>query len=353
MACDVTGASYSENFLDDSWSSKNIETTDLDAIAGFNAAFGGNEDSNTVNPQMLSNASSPAGCFQNPFNANGVDETLSPQPTNLDAYPANFVNTQASATPYYHPSLELQSAVPFQPSALRFQTRQRSISEPPDGFAQHRQMPDGPGITFHRGGHFLGDQHQQGPKPLKSLPKGKVLREQMRSQPYKCKPNRPDHHQPQQRYHMRRAQTQPMRPTMSVPAMPAPHPMAHMGMHGHGQQVFPPPPPMMEGQKYVTSRVCTPVPDAPPPTAVQSPQIDPLLMTTSPAVGVVAGDVGGKQTVTLPLTIEDLRAMIVEAVQQAVKGTESGNAEVVVGSIEEPTEGEVVEGAGFRETVEQ
>ncbi|KAK6393488.1 hypothetical protein LTR65_002360 [Meristemomyces frigidus] len=359
MACDVASSPYSEGILDDSWGSKNPETTDLDAIVDFNAAFGGgNDENNTINPQMLSNPSSPASSYNNAFNSNGVDHTLSPEPTSLGAYPTDFANSQSSATPYYHPSLELNPALHFQPPGLRYQTRQRSISEPPDGFAQHRQMPNGPDVTFHRGGHFLGYQQQQGPKPLKSLPKGKLGHQQMRSQPYKCKPNRAaDHHQQQQqRYQLRRTQTQPMRPPMSVPAMPPPHPMAHMQMQSHGQHMFEPLPPVMEGQRYVTSRVCTPVPEALPPVMAQSPrqqEIDPLLMMPLPLAAVVGSDQGGKQTVTVPLTVEELRAMIMEAVQKAVKGVETGNAGVVESGMDEPMKEESVEELVVEEQVAQ
>ncbi|KAK5115874.1 hypothetical protein LTR85_009468 [Meristemomyces frigidus] len=355
MACDVAGSPYPESFLD-SWGSKNPETTDLDALVDFNAAFGENENNNTIDPQMLSNRSSPASSYNNAFNASGMDDTLSPEPTGLGAYPTDFANPQTSATPYFHPSLELHSAVPFQPSGLRYQTRQRSISEPPDAFAQDRHLPNGPAdITFHRGGHWLGPQHQQAPKSLKSLPKGKG-HQQMRSQPYKNKPTRmADHRQQQQRYQLRRTQTQPMRPPMSVPAMPPPHPMAHVQMQHHGQQVFEPPPPMMDGQRYVTSRVCTPVPEMPPPVMMQSPQqqIDPLLMTPPPVAAVAGGNADGKQTVTVPLTVEELRAMIMDAVQKAVKGVESGNADVAVGIVEEPTKEELDEETAVEEVVEQ
>ncbi|KAK5131997.1 hypothetical protein LTR08_000418 [Meristemomyces frigidus] len=322
MACDTaTNSPYPESLLSDTWGSKDPETTELDAIAEFNAAFGG--DSNSIDPQMLSNPSSPASSFTTAFNAGGLDQTMSPEPNaGLGAYPTDFAT---SGAPYYHSSFELHATSPFQPSSLRYQSRQRSVSEPPDGYHIHRQqVQSGPQMTFHRNGHWLGPDQQA--RPLKSLPKNKGVR----SQPYKCKPNLFDHReQPQSRYQLRRTQTQPVRPPMSVPAgsmsphhLPttSPHPMAHL----HSQQLSGEPlPTVMEGQRYVTSRVCTPTPELPPPAMMpQSPvqQIDPLLM-----MPLMGGD--GQAAVTVPLTVEQLRVMIMEAVQNAVKGLEGGKSE--------------------------
>lgn len=383
MACDIANSSpspspYPENFLDDTWGSKDPETTDLDTLAEFNAAFGGNGDGNAgIDPQMLSNPSSPTSAFTGTaFDTTPFDQSLNPETSaGLGAYPSMDF---ASPAPYYQQSMELHSAAPFQPSALRYQTRQRSVSEPPDGFAQHHPhqpryvQSGGPPMMFHRGGHYLGRPQAT---TLKSLPKGKAG-QQMRSQPYKCKPSRQtEQHQQQQRYQLRRAQTQPVRPPpTSVPAgmgmgismPPNASPMPQPMMAGHmlpQQQAFDPLPPVMEGQAYVTSRVCTPAPEIPPPPAMMgspaqpqhTPQIDPLLTQATPSLTSAGASVGGSApaagyggttAVTVPLTVDELRAMIFEAVQKAVKGLGGRTPESAGGEVEKQLKEEEVDVEG-------
>ncbi|KAH9828165.1 hypothetical protein Tdes44962_MAKER02528 [Teratosphaeria destructans] len=287
MACDVASP-FADHMLE------NPETTNLDAIADFNATFG-NGDAG-INPQMFSSSPTPHNDFCNPFNASGIDQTLSPDPS---SYPP----TTDFQGPYYQ---SIETAPAFDVANLRYQTRQRSISEPPDGFAlHHRPAPFQPtpqaAVTFHRGGHFLGDPQAQHPKSLKSLPKPK---QNSRSSPYKTKsPRQPEH----PRYHLRRTQTQPVRPPTSVPgyAMRAQHPMAHM----MGPQTVFEPLPLVQGQQqqqqqYVSSRVCTPTP------------IDPALMA-SPRSNAFRGE-----AFMVALTAEQLKGMINEAVQKALRKDE-------------------------------
>jgi len=364
MACEVARSSpFSNDFIDESWGNKNPETTNLENIDEFNATFGidsnGNNNQHGIDPQMLNNPPSPASTA---FNATGMDHTLSPDPSNaavgLGIY-SDFDIQQASPGPYFHPALDLYLTAPFHhPAAgMRYPNRQRSLSEPPaDMFPHHQRHAQGPPqVTFHRGGHFLG---QPQAKMLKSLPKHR--REALRSQPYKMKNGKmpaPDQQQQQQRYQLRRAQTQPSKPPMAPTSVPmpspmAPHPMWHMGM-GPGnsvQPVFEPLPPVMEGQKYVSSRVCTPTPEMQPrPQSMmgstmpqQQMQIDPLLMATSPPMS--ANGSHAAKTVTVPLTVEELRMMITEAVQKAVKNLDGGVAQSVEtgaeGTVREETAGD-------------
>ncbi|KAF2765829.1 hypothetical protein EJ03DRAFT_196740 [Teratosphaeria nubilosa] len=284
MACDVASP-FPDHMLE------NPETTSLDAIAGFNATFGNGDGG--IHPQMFSNSPTPHSDFCSPFNASGIDQTLSPDPS---SYPP----TTDFQAPYYQ---SIETAPAFDASNLRYQPRQRSISEPPDGFALHHRPPpfqptQQAAVTFHRGGHFLGDPQAQHPKSLKSLPKPK---QNSRSSPYKTKsPRQPEH----PRYHLRRTQTQPVRPPMSVPNyMRAQHPMAHM--MGPQQRVFEPMPVVQEHQQqYVSSRVCTPTP------------IDPALMG-SPGSNAARGE-----AFMVTLTAEQLRGMIDDAVQKALRSDE-------------------------------
>lgn len=317
MACEVARSAFAEHTLDESFVKTTEDNVNFD-FADFEAKYC-NDDSTTINPQDLSNAPSPAGSFNGAFNSNGIDHTLSPEPTVF----TDFITPQ---TPYFLTPTE-QPSLAFSSSGLRHQFR-RSVSEPPDGILpHHRHAHSEPQMVFTRDGHRLGDQELI-PRRMKSLPKG---RQQMRGgQPYKMKLNAAPIHQ-QQRYQLRRSQTQPSRPQpprstpMPPPSALHPYPQA---MGQHQQQIFEPLPSVPEQGGYISSRVCTPTAEeahSPAPIGA-SPriQIDPALTAgSSPTLSA------GHQAVTVSLTVDALRGMIEEAMKKAMESLEAKMAGAV------------------------
>jgi hypothetical protein len=333
MACEVAHSPFSEHRMG------HPEETNLEAIADFNATFGNGTPSmgghgSGINPQMLRNPPTPNSDYGNAFNPNAMEHTLSPQSSSLENYSPtiNFAGTPES----YFPSIE-HPPIPFIPTSLRYETRRRSVSEPPEGLMHHHRYAGNelPQITFHRGGHYLGAPQKQ--RSLKSVQKS---RQGMRPHPYKGKPSQ----EQQGRYQLRRANTQPVRgphPTSAPSSMPmGPPPQPYPDMH-----MMAPPPhqlrpvdplPVLPEHDYVSTRVCTPTPGPSQPMASpsQQPMIDPLLMP-SPSIGSNAGE---NKTLSVPLTVDELKMMITEAVQKAVKGLEEQKEDVVPTTEQDPTQ---------------
>ncbi|KAK5736098.1 hypothetical protein LTS12_026280 [Elasticomyces elasticus] len=354
MACETASSPFSEHRIEDSWMKTTEHGNGFDALAEFNTTFGGGSNHGTIDPHMLSNPPSPANSFTSDFHIPGVDQTMSPQASNgLGIYPHDFGSPHA---PYYSTdSHHTTGTSSFTSSGMRHEFR-RSVSEPPGGLPlQHVQMHNnGPQMTFNRNGHFIGNLQPPQLQRLKSLPKSKSAR----SQPYKTKMSG------QQRYQLRRTQTQPVRqhtaptstPSMMAPPSSHPHPYPPalgpaFSPHMVGHQVFEPLPTVPEQRSYISSRVCTPTPDEV--SGGQSQQaIDPML--TAPPTPADRQD----KAVTVALTVDQLKSMITEAVQKAVRGLGSKveesasenvaleSDELVVQSIEGAQAGGEVTGEG-------
>ncbi|KAK3111684.1 hypothetical protein LTR53_012816 [Teratosphaeriaceae sp. CCFEE 6253] len=305
MACAVATSPFSEQPQGQEWLKSTESGGGFEALVEFNAGLHGHIRS-TVNPQMLSNPPSPIGSYTDDFTGNVQDL---PAMDDVGFYSHDFASPQA---PYFSVEQPHADCPPtFAASAGLRHGFRRSVSEPPGGPPLHHQLP----MSFNRNGHFIG--HVQAPElqRLKSLPKSK----QNRSQPYKTKAQQ----QQAPRYHLRRTQTQPVWQHQSPTSMPmgmAP-PASHTYLAGPqhsipsavaiGQREFEPLPAVPEQRDYISSRVCTPTPDDLRFAASPQDVIDPMFAATVNARG---------NAVTLPMTVEELRAMITEAVQKAVKG---------------------------------
>ncbi|TKA79495.1 hypothetical protein B0A55_02452 [Friedmanniomyces simplex] len=343
MACEVASSPFSEHALDETWMKTTENGNGFDALVEFNATYGGTGGHNTIDPQMLSNPPSPANSFTSDFNMSGMEQTNH----GLGIYPHDFASTQA---PYYSIEQQQHAGSPsvFTSSSIRHEFR-RSVSEPPGELPLHQQhhvQNFGPQMTFNRNGHFIGNIQPPQLQRLKSLPKAKPSR----SQPYKTKTNG---QQQQQRYQLRRSQTQPVRqhaaPT-STPTMMAPPPSSHpypaafaqgMSPGGHmaGQQIFEPLlPAVPEQRSYISSRVCTPTPEDVFGGSPVQRAIDPMC-TAPPTPGVGRGGGGADGGVTVAMSVDQLKSMITEAVQKAVMGLGSRS-----GDAGPATEGAVLEG---------
>ncbi|KAK3721476.1 hypothetical protein LTR37_003032 [Vermiconidia calcicola] len=309
MSCEVASSPFPDNIFDEDWKNCGGDSMELEAIVAFNAGVNSNDsNSGGIDPQLLSSVSSPAQSIETAFNDNGTnpDQNLAQDDLSLfDSYPAPPDGAQqaSAATPYFHRSIEqpysLMQPPMYTPSPLRnqFQHR-RSVSEPPAGFPDHvhlSQQPPQSQITFTRSGTPLGTPRLPNGTPIsRTMSKQRYLN---RQQPYPVTKRLPQ----QGRYQLRRTQTQPVRPDnapTSTPMMqhissPPPPPPPHQHMMMMQQSVSSPP-------QFVSTRVCTPAPSP------QQTNIDPRLATPEK-----------KAAVAIPVTVEELRAMITEAVQKA------------------------------------
>jgi hypothetical protein len=375
MSCEVANSPFSDPGFPnpfDANTDHDGDNVDLSALAAFDPNnFGGAIDQSCVDPNTLSNhagSGSPANQF---------DPTLTADFT-TDIYPPEFHGIQPS--PYFQ-SIEQQQhghqqhqqqpfGAPFIPSALRNQhhaNHHRSVSEPPGSALMHHNQNHFPQsnapVIFHRDGHKLGVPRAMVAPMIK---KGK----QNRAAPYQQRTPRQSqtqqHQQPQPqppRYQLRRAYTQQQQSPVQRPPTSAPHnlppvPMNHspqqrmhqpQAMHPHQlqqlqqqhpHQHMPPfdhqmPQPHHQEPQYVSSRVCTPAPEA----------VDPFLCglpptptaTGAPALNHLGGNVMTPQQqpqqqqqqqqqsspenlVVVKMGVEELRALITDVVQKAVEG---------------------------------
>lgn len=334
MACEIGNSPFDSGF-DDNWMKSEHDNPGLSSISDFNSNF--EHAGETINPSLAySTPSTPQNSNQHAYGFNDttanadLSQTLSPHPM-YEAYPSTFNN--ASNTPYFS-SVDLNRSAFYQPSLLRNEhhSHRRSVSEPP-GTLDHSP------VTFHRDDHYLGAPVRAKATALKSLPKHKSHR----NHPYpvsasarKAARSRPQSHShlqqqaeehPSHRPGMQRAQTQPVRhyqqhaPT-SAP-MISPQQFTSMSPEHLQQAMNTPPPPahMMAGSPFMqsTSRVCTPTP------------IDPSLSESPLPIKRMK-----KETMlNIPMTVDELQAMIFNTVQKAVGGN---GARTNVGNVEQEQE---------------
>ncbi|CAK1362178.1 hypothetical protein CB0940_02537 [Cercospora beticola] len=338
MACELGSSPFADSGFDDSWLKAETGSNDLETIRAFNANFEPQSSGVVDLSQTFSSDAAAQPSSQSAYNFNttantDLDQTICPSPV-YEAYPPTFTNNNP-ASPYFQ-SVENSNGVKHHTSSLRHEHHghRRSVSEPPG-------MPHQPAMMFHRDEHYLGSpmaplkvkalKSQPSHKANRSQPyptlSRKAARQQMPSYPHAMQ--HPYQHQHQQGFRpsVHRSQTQPARqyaPT-STPMM---SPQQYMNMSppapAQQQTCFPqsqhtasprPQVPMLPDQNSFmqsTSRVCTPA------------AIDPALSTPSPPG---SGKRPQSATLNIPMTVDELRAMIFETVKEAVSGTVSdGNS---------------------------
>ncbi|KAI7280623.1 hypothetical protein KC345_g4660 [Hortaea werneckii] len=321
----------------------NPETLDLNTLSEFTNAFGREHAANTTY-EAEGKASSLNNNKLSAFNQSWLDATFTPDPFDPGASP--YTDNSDNI-----PCFDAPPAFAFNPGIPPYQIRQRSISEPPADLTMDRYYEQQAPVqmTFHRNGHYLGDpakypRNRSQKKVLKSLPKHK--RDQLRAVA-DARNNRSDQQPIQQRYHLRRTQTQPARLPMSAPTsapanMLPPQQQESQYMVTQQMQsgpVFENLPPAADGQRYISSRICTPAPESfPGPTSQiamsshyqlhQGMAIDPrLTKSTGPVSNAVAG-------VTVPLTAEQIKQIITDAVGEAIGKQFGSRGEGIVESVE-------------------
>ncbi|KAI7212338.1 hypothetical protein KC333_g7180 [Hortaea werneckii] len=322
---------------------ENPGTLDMNTLPKFTNAFG-REDAANATYEAEGKASLLNNDPISAFNESWLDATLTPNPLDPGASP---YTDNSDNMPYFDAS----PAVAFNQGIPPYQSRQRSISEPPADFTMDRYYAQQAPLqmTFHRNGHYLGDpakypRNRNQKKVLKSLPKHKSG--QLRAVA-DARSNRSDQQPVQQRYHLRRTQTQPARPPMAAPtSAPADilPPQQQEGQYMVPQQMqngpaFESLPLVADGQRYISSRICMPTPESfTVPISqntvsnyhqqLQGMAIDPRLTEWQ---GRVSGAAPG---VTVPLTAEQIKQMITDAVGEAIGKQFGPRGEAVVESVE-------------------
>lgn len=127
-----------------------------------------------------------------------------------------------------------------------------------------------------------------------------------------------------------------------------PHPHSHP--HPHAYTMPPPfvPQAMMQDPTAFTSRVCTPTPEG---VVTSPPNIDPALSGMPSPMQTPPMRSDPKKTLLIPLGIEELRAMVFEAVQKAMSGMEA-RKENASGGRDENVEIQEAEGGDVQSTAE-
>jgi hypothetical protein len=308
MSCEVANSPFPDpGFASpfDLNSTRGDSKVDFESLKDFNYTFGA-ADHGFVDPQNLSNAGSPSGHF-----GPALTPDFAP-----NVYPSDLNAT--SATPYFQ-SVEQPFGNHIAPPHLHDQhLHRRSVSEPPDGALMHHHAPHLHGlVTLHRDGQPLGVSRVNAPLIKRA--------KQSRAQPYKRNPRQPQ--QNQSRYELRRTHTQSTHlPPTSVPyGMPVSHSLQPQQMHHMPFQQMPHEP------QYVSSRVCTPAPEAIDPflDASPMPMVAPMI-----AQGAFQGHTGNdtptSKSVTIKMGVDELRTMITEVVQKAVQGLKAGSSTAAV-----------------------
>jgi hypothetical protein len=281
---------------------------DFTSLKEFNYTFG-TEDNSFVDPQNLSNAGSPCGHF---------DPSVAPDFA-PNIYPNDLNVTQAF--PYFQ-SVEQPFNNHIAPPHLQNQhLHRRSVSEPPDGALLHHHAPHLHGlVTLHRDGQPLGVSRVNAPLIKRA--------KQSRAQPYKRSPRQPQPQPHQNRYQLRRTHTQSTHlPPTSVPhGMPVDHSHQPQQMQIHHQpfQQIPHEP------QYVSSRVCTPAPEAIDPfldaSPMPMPMVAPMVSQGAFPQSHTGNETPTSNSVTIKMGVDELRTMITEVVQKAVQGLQVGTS---------------------------
>ena len=300
----------------------------LDAIAAFNASFDNNGAEHSgcgigIDPQLLSNASSPASNYTTPL-FNNDESNAGPEiqgaigqnaTSNNYPPPRDFSQTASASTPYFHRSIETPN-VPAQqsvyiPSSLRNQLHRRSVSEPPAGFPDHLSHPKMPAqamVTFHREGLSLGTP---------TLQNGTLTRSIARSRhPHRQQPNPIVNRGGMERHQLRRTQTQPVHVVQGPTSVPT---MNHIPPPQSPQMMMQQP--VVPGLPFVSSRVCTPAPSPEREQIVASPTyLDETRGAEPPAK---------KRAVAISMSVDELRVLMTEAVHVALKEFAGGRKSVI------------------------
>ena len=376
MSCEVANSPFSDpgfpNPFDNN-TDHDGDNVDLSALAAFDPNnFSASIDQSCVDPNTLSNHAG-SGPPANPF-----DPTLTSDFT-TDIYPPDFHAIQPS--PYFQ-SIEQQQqhhhqhqqpfGAPFIPSALRNQhhaNHRRSVSEPPGSALMHHSQshfpPSNAPVIFHRDGHKLGVPRAMVAPMVKKGKQSRAAPYQQRTPRQSQTQQQQQHPQPQpSRYQLRRGYTQQQQQSpVQRPPTSAPHNLSpvHMNqspqqqpqrmhqpqaMHPHQlqqqqhqqQQHMPPfdhqmPQPHQQEPQYVSSRVCTPAPEA----------VDPFLSGLPPTPTTLStpafNHLGGSGTtpqqqqsspenlVVVKMGVDELRALITDVVQKAVEGLRAAEHE--------------------------
>lgn len=327
------------SLFDEDWKAFGGNDVGLGAIAAFNAGYDGSQDiqcnvGNGLDPQLFSTASSPAmthTAFDNtdavamPTSTGGgmipdYTYSMAPPPHAFDGSSGQLFNNSIE-----HQQDTVMLHQPLHPATyhLRTNLHRRSVSEPPD--QHHIPHPFPPrlqqgNMTFTRGGVPLGAPRTVGNR---NNGNGRVSKEPMYRQPYSVAARKQPPRQGQERYPMRRTQTQPGRPMVGPTSMP------QMGMMQSPMTTALALPPVSAAVgAVVSSRVCTPA------RSPNTSTIDPQLL----GVKKEEGEKEARKATMVSVTVEELKAMIVEAVQQALKGTSRDSREEAHIVVEEPGE---------------
>jgi hypothetical protein len=387
MSCEVANSPFSDPGFPNPFDTNNSndhdgDNVDLSALAAFDPNnFSGAIDQNCVDPNALSNHAG-SGSPSNPF-----DPTLTPDFT-TDIYPPDFHAIQPS--PYFQSIEQPQQhqqqlqqlqqppfGAPFIPSALRNQhhaNHRRSVSEPPGSALMHHNQshfpPSNAPVIFHRDGHKLGVPRAMVAPMVKKGKQNRAAPYQQRTPRQAQTPQQQPQPQPP-RYQLRRAYTQqqqhspiqrpptsapqnlspvplnhsPQQQRMHQPQAMHPHQLQHQQIQQHPQQQHHMPPfdpmqqPHHQEPQYVSSRVCTPAPEAVDPFLCGLPPT-PTATMSAPAFG--NGHMGGgiattpqqqqqqrspENLVVVKMGVDELRALITDVVQKAVEGLRAAEGE--------------------------
>ncbi|KAK5167523.1 uncharacterized protein LTR77_007222 [Saxophila tyrrhenica] len=314
------------SLFDDDWKNCGGDIGDLGAIAAFNDTFYAHRFGSSnqtgpgseIDPQLLSSAPSPASTHtafdsysHDHQNVGSLDTSMfgfyAPSNSSHGAVPAASPYLQQTWGPFGPPHQQRS----FQTSPhLHPQLHRRSISEPPE--QHHMPWPPQPQPvpTFTRSGTPLGIPRQMN---------GQINRASSKRQPpYRQHFSVAKRQAPrQERYQLRRTQTQPIRGPGGPTSVPPSHvhqspPVPQMMMSQPA--LMPPPPPPPPQAQMVSSRVCTP---GPPPAHGLNEDNTNGHASPSPTSGPAQRQIG----VQIPLTLDELKAMIKGAVQEAVKAS--------------------------------
>lgn len=256
-------------------------------------------------------------------------------------YPPEF--HQLAITPYFHHSIEIpDTSMPphqhhhklYTPLPFHHPLHRRSASEPPAGHTPdnvyHHHYPissETPAeVTFHRPGHVIGTptpepQSHDSPR-VKPSGKNKVTN---RQHPYPTNKRGLQGVQRKKKHQFRDMKSEAMRAPTSVPSSPAPSerttiiddaPVVEHQLSPH----LP-----MSPLQLVSSRICTP---APSPERVASPVMQEEDHLDSGKAGVSERG----EMLAVPVSVEELRGWIKEAVREAVEGLKGENAEQIEGT---------------------